>query len=63
VWAAETTVLKFLGGKGKEKTGVDAAFASLPESLPQHPHWPGKTKLTLTLFLGQLLSLPWICSK
>lgn len=49
--AAETTVLKFLGGRGKEETGLDAAFASLPgsalrEALPQHPHWPGKTKLT-----------------
>lgn len=50
--AAETTVLNFLGGKGKEQTDLDAAFASLPEALPQHPHWPAKTTLTLTLFLG-----------
>lgn len=61
--AAETTVLNFLGGKGKEETGLVAAFASLLGALSPALMLPEKTKLTLTLFLGQLLSPHWISSK
>lgn len=44
VGAAETTVLNFLGGNGKEETGLDASFFSLPEALPFPPRPPAPSR-------------------